>query len=210
MAEPSGRKLDELYRLAWRNGCKTTYYLRSQRRDARGEEHAAGHGRQAQRGHPGGGLRCPALRRPAAPRPAACTAAVRRRTGSGPHRRRLPRSARWTTPTAKPASSRPLFRSRPRERARPRPPHRRKESMTTVNTTGLGEIQSGSRPRRRRRQADDQLSRRRQPAAAAQVPLGVGEVPGRLQQPLDADRGQHAGRHRAVEVARTGSPRTSG
>src|SRR5699024_6107894 len=26
---PSGRKLDELYRLAWRHGLKTTYYLRS-------------------------------------------------------------------------------------------------------------------------------------------------------------------------------------
>jgi ribonucleoside-diphosphate reductase alpha chain len=30
MANPSGRALDELYRLAWRRGCKTTYYLRSQ------------------------------------------------------------------------------------------------------------------------------------------------------------------------------------
>jgi ribonucleoside-diphosphate reductase alpha chain len=29
MAAPSGRKLDELYRLAWRTGCKTTYYLSS-------------------------------------------------------------------------------------------------------------------------------------------------------------------------------------
>ncbi|WP_020498979.1 ribonucleoside-diphosphate reductase subunit alpha [Sciscionella marina] len=29
LAEPSGRKLDELYRLAWRSGLKTTYYLRS-------------------------------------------------------------------------------------------------------------------------------------------------------------------------------------
>ncbi|MTD14731.1 ribonucleoside-diphosphate reductase subunit alpha [Nakamurella sp. YIM 132087] len=29
VAAPSGRKLDELYRLAWRTGCKTTYYLRS-------------------------------------------------------------------------------------------------------------------------------------------------------------------------------------
>jgi ribonucleoside-diphosphate reductase alpha chain len=29
MAAPSGRMLDELYRLAWRTGCKTTYYLRS-------------------------------------------------------------------------------------------------------------------------------------------------------------------------------------
>jgi ribonucleoside-diphosphate reductase alpha chain len=27
MAEPSGRKLDEGYRLAWRLGLKTTYYL---------------------------------------------------------------------------------------------------------------------------------------------------------------------------------------
>ena len=29
MAEPSGRKLDNLYRLAWSRGLKTTYYLRS-------------------------------------------------------------------------------------------------------------------------------------------------------------------------------------
>ncbi len=29
MAEPSGRKLDELYRLAWKQGLKTTYYLRA-------------------------------------------------------------------------------------------------------------------------------------------------------------------------------------
>src|SRR5690606_14350816 len=29
MANPSGRKLDALYRLAWRKGLKTTYYLRS-------------------------------------------------------------------------------------------------------------------------------------------------------------------------------------
>ncbi|MBX3166619.1 MAG: ribonucleoside-diphosphate reductase subunit alpha [Candidatus Eremiobacteraeota bacterium] len=30
LSQPSGRKLDELYRLAWRRGLKTTYYLRSQ------------------------------------------------------------------------------------------------------------------------------------------------------------------------------------
>ncbi|NYI93728.1 ribonucleoside-diphosphate reductase alpha chain [Streptomonospora nanhaiensis] len=30
MAEPSGRRLDALYRRAWRSGLKTTYYLRSQ------------------------------------------------------------------------------------------------------------------------------------------------------------------------------------
>ncbi len=29
MAKPSGKKLDELYRLAWKRGLKTTYYLRS-------------------------------------------------------------------------------------------------------------------------------------------------------------------------------------
>ena len=29
IANPSGRKLDELYRLAWKSGLKTTYYLRS-------------------------------------------------------------------------------------------------------------------------------------------------------------------------------------
>ena len=30
VTEPNGRKLDQLYRLAWRSGLKTTYYLRSQ------------------------------------------------------------------------------------------------------------------------------------------------------------------------------------
>lgn len=30
LSKPSGRKLDELYRLAWKRGLKTTYYLRSQ------------------------------------------------------------------------------------------------------------------------------------------------------------------------------------
>ncbi|GGI07331.1 ribonucleoside-diphosphate reductase subunit alpha [Egicoccus halophilus] len=34
VAEPNGRQLDELYRAAWRHGCKTTYYLRSQSRTA--------------------------------------------------------------------------------------------------------------------------------------------------------------------------------
>jgi ribonucleoside-diphosphate reductase alpha chain len=29
MAKPSGKKLDELYRMAWLRGLKTTYYLRS-------------------------------------------------------------------------------------------------------------------------------------------------------------------------------------
>jgi ribonucleoside-diphosphate reductase alpha chain len=29
MIEPSGRKLDNLYKLAWRRGLKTTYYLRT-------------------------------------------------------------------------------------------------------------------------------------------------------------------------------------
>ncbi len=29
MAEPSGRKLDELYKFAWKKGLKTTYYLRT-------------------------------------------------------------------------------------------------------------------------------------------------------------------------------------
>jgi ribonucleoside-diphosphate reductase alpha chain len=29
MAQPSGKKLDQLYRYAWLQGLKTTYYLRS-------------------------------------------------------------------------------------------------------------------------------------------------------------------------------------
>ena len=30
MKEPSGKKLDNIYKLAWVRGLKTTYYLRSQ------------------------------------------------------------------------------------------------------------------------------------------------------------------------------------
>ena len=40
LAEPSGRKLDEIYRLAWVRGLKTTYYLRT--RGASQAEQAAG------------------------------------------------------------------------------------------------------------------------------------------------------------------------
>ena len=40
LAEPSGRKLDEIYRLAWLRGLKTTYYLRT--RGASAAEQAAG------------------------------------------------------------------------------------------------------------------------------------------------------------------------
>ena len=50
-----------------------------------------------------------------------------------------------------------------------------------------------------RRQARHQRLRRRQPAGPVQVPLGVGQVPCRLRQSLDAARDQHAARHRAVE-----------
>ena len=37
MAGASGKKLDETYKLAWLRGLKTTYYLRTHRRDARRE-----------------------------------------------------------------------------------------------------------------------------------------------------------------------------
>ena len=37
MAGASGKKLDETYKLAWLRGLKTTYYLRTQQRDARRE-----------------------------------------------------------------------------------------------------------------------------------------------------------------------------
>ncbi len=65
-----------------------------------------------------------------------------------------------------------------------------------------GRHRTRRRPRHGGREADDQRPRRREPAPAAQIQMGVGEIPLRLQQSLDADRGLHAGRHRAVEVAR--------
>ena len=71
---------------------------------------------------------------------------------------------------------------------------------------------TGARPRRRaagdgerlpprpaRGQARHQRLVRRQPARPVQVPLGLGEVPGRLRQPLDAAGSEHAARYRALE-----------
>ena len=39
MAGASGKKLDDTYKLAWVRGLKTTYYLRTAKRYARGNEH---------------------------------------------------------------------------------------------------------------------------------------------------------------------------
>ena len=50
IANPSGKKLDALYRLAWNRGLKTTYYLRSRSAHPCREIDAEGHGRQTQRG----------------------------------------------------------------------------------------------------------------------------------------------------------------
>ena len=49
LAEPSGRKLDELYQLAWIRGLKTTYYLRTQSATHVEKSTLQGHRRQAQR-----------------------------------------------------------------------------------------------------------------------------------------------------------------
>ena len=49
------------------------------------------------------------------------------------------------------------------------------------------------------RQAHHQQQLRREPAGAVQVQMGVGEIPGRQRQPLDAARDQHVGRHCPVE-----------
>ncbi len=53
--------------------------------------------------------------------------------------------------------------------------------------------------RQRRRQARHQRPDRRQPAGAVQVQVGVGEVPFRLRQSLDAAGNPDEPRHRAVE-----------
>ena len=50
-----------------------------------------------------------------------------------------------------------------------------------------------------RRQADHQRPGRPQPAGAVQVQVGLGEVPRRLRQPLDAAGNQHDARHRDLE-----------
>jgi hypothetical protein len=56
-------------------------------------------------------------------------------------------------------------------------------------------------PHPRRRQARHQRRHRREPARAVQVQVGVGQIPVRLRQPLDAAGSEHAARHRAVEDA---------
>ena len=54
-------------------------------------------------------------------------------------------------------------------------------------------------PRPHGGQARHQRLVRRQPARPVQVSLGLGQVPRRLRQPLDAAGSEHAARHRAVE-----------
>ena len=54
-------------------------------------------------------------------------------------------------------------------------------------------------PRAGRRQARDQRRDGREPARPLQIQMGVGEIPRRLRQPLDAAGSEHEPRHRAVE-----------
>ncbi len=70
MKEPSGKKLDIMYRHAWKTGCKTTYYLRSM-----GATHV-----EKSTGRSGGQLnavpqapKAPASAAPAAPAPKVCS-----------------------------------------------------------------------------------------------------------------------------------------
>ena len=66
-------------------------------------------------------------------------------------------------------------------------------------------------PRRRLGKAADQLPRgRRQPAHAAEVRLGLGALPQRLRQPLDADRGADGRRHRPLEERQAHRRRAAG
>jgi ribonucleoside-diphosphate reductase alpha chain len=70
MSEPSGRKLDNLYKLAWVRGLKTTYYLRSL--GATHMEKSSGDGSQAG-GYKSNGGAYPANGSGAEPAPKACS-----------------------------------------------------------------------------------------------------------------------------------------
>ena len=73
-------------------------------------------------------------------------------------------------------------------------------NVETTDATGLGEIEVGAA----RINVDDKRMINARADVNQLLPMKykwAGEVPGRLQQPLDADRGRHAGGHRAVEVA---------
>ena len=73
--------------------------------------------------------------------------------------------------------------------------------MTSGNGTALLDRGTATEcPRRRLGKAAHQLPRRRrQPAHAAEIRVGLGALPQRLRQPLDADRGGHGRRHRPLE-----------
>jgi ribonucleoside-diphosphate reductase alpha chain len=64
LANPNGRKLDQLYRLAWKRGLKTTYYLRTQ---------SATHVEKSTLRKSDGKLNAVKLAEPAAPAPQVCS-----------------------------------------------------------------------------------------------------------------------------------------
>ncbi len=189
IANPSGKKLDALYRLAWTTRAEDHLLSALALGDPCGEIDAQGHGRQAQRRVGDRACRRRARSDHSRPTPASCAI-------DDPCLRSLPMISEsgessmldWSEARADPpAPFTPAVPTDPAAAADADGPRR-------------------DRPRRRarfgRRQGDDQLPRRRQPASAAEISLGLGEISRGLQQSLDADRSLDAGRHCAVEVPR--------
>jgi ribonucleoside-diphosphate reductase alpha chain len=202
LARPSGRELDALYQLAWVRGLKTTYYLRSQAATRVEKSTLTGTDGRLNSVAP-----TPVAPTPVAPTPVAPTSVApppSPRVGVPSTASRDSQPPTWpprppapsTIPTARPASEPELRDPDPLGTDRDPPPGRPRRP----DRPGHHRARRG--PGRRERQTHDQRPGRRQPTAAAEVPVGVGEVPVRLRQPLDALGGVHAGRHLAVALPR--------
>ena len=198
---PSGKQLNEMYRLAWRAGLKTTYYLRS-----RGATQAEKSTIDVNRW----GIQPRWMQAPAAPRPRSSMRPLRDRPEAEPTSPSLGCEASPVVrqPPGRLADASPLQivavdwpKPAPPSVSTPRHIWRRGINMGHSDTSPTLDLQSAPQNAvAPTGQTPDQLrGRRRQPADAAQVRLGLGALPQRLRQPLDADRGADGRRHRPVE-----------
>ena len=199
MAGASGKKLDETYKLAWLRGLKTTYYLR-----AMGATHAEK-----------STVKAGALNAVPSDGGIAAVGCGRDDRGVAPTARaevlrdRQPRMRSMPVRQTRPAETMLNFDEEGKsERRSPGLAHASRRRLRSAAPAARGSrraLRAGNAFRRikRRGQAHHQRQGRRQPAGAVQVQVGLGEVPRRLRQPLDAAGNQHEPRHRAVEGSRT-------
>ena len=185
--QPSGRKLDTLYREAWHAGLKTTYYLRSR---------SATHVEKSTVKRTDGKLNAVAVN---SCRSSRVTGPIPPARPANRQRRSSPCSLGLTK--LKIVEIEDLLRA---SVAAFQSQYARVAGCTVVARLAAGHSsgrchRSEWHPRACRRQSYDQLPRRRQSTASAEVQVGMGEVSCRLQQSLDAYGSLDAGGHRAVE-----------